>query len=202
MTNSQQEHRIEKYSQKIYEALDTDLLIPTVFLEKEWTIRNTKNYSFYVSKPYPIYFIDALYEMFKDSFTKSEIDPNGTILTSGSPRHMPTPKKRLMIQKRRVNPQWAGGSVKNPKMVWKRLVVRWKENSVTLEYWNRGSKLYLFKDGELDENPSQFMYNILKHLNYPFYVVKDAVRKGIAQNLVRIINIIKTNNIRGWRIEL
>jgi len=199
---TKQPKTLEEYSRRIINTLDVDLLIPKVFLEKEWTIRNTKNYAFYITRPYPIFFIDALYDMFRDAFIKKGINPDGDILTSGSPRHMPTKKKRVIKEKKKFTPTWAGGNVKNPKMFWKHLVVRWKENSVTLEYWNRSAKLYMFKDGELSEKPSDFMYNILKNLNYPMYAVKDAIRKKLVKKLVKIINIIKVNNLRGWRIDL
>ena len=192
----------DRYFQKIRSKVDVNLLIPKVFLEKEWTVRNTKNYAFYVSRPYPIFFIDALYDMFRDAFIKKGINPDGNILTSGSPRHMPTPKKRIVKETQHFAPSWASETVKNPKMSWKRLVIRWKENGVTMEYYNRCARLYMFKNGELNEKPSEFMFNILKNLNYPIYVVRDAVKKGLVWKLIKILNIIQINNLRGWRIDL
>ena len=183
---------VQKKYEMITKKLDIDLVIPRLTPEKNWSVRNAQIYALYVSRELPTFFLRPLKKMFHDALVKKGIDPSGGVKV-GDKSHSPRPRvhlKRYYIQKHFVE-----GKCKIPVDT---LVIRWKERGITLQYWKRNARIYVFKNFFLDENPENFMYNILKTLEYPKYVTIDAIRTNNIRNLEWIVRTIQKNEVRGW----
>lgn len=185
--------------------LDMKLVIPKMVVENEWNFRGTQAYSLYVTREKPLYFIQPLYDMFKDYLESEGTDPDDSVNVGGKTNRHP-PRKILDIKTQYMNRSaMATGRRRRVQVPIRHLVVRLKENGLTFNFWTRAVKIFVFKDHSLGgAEPSQFLYNTLERLEYPRYVAADAVRKGsdIIGKLARLINTIKEKNARGWPMIL
>lgn len=178
--------------------LNEELLIPKVFITNRWNASGVINISTYVARPYPLFRIRPLYHTFYDAFMKNGIDPDGKIRTSPAKKQ----RKRLEIITTYLQKSIIVTGLRNPKIPMHCVVVRWKERGITLRYYNRHALIHLLKHFHLEDKPEDFMFNILKNLNYPMYVIREALIKGKEGKMEKMIKEIEFNNVRGWKIEL
>ncbi|MHA1150383.1 MAG: hypothetical protein ACTSR8_19360 [Promethearchaeota archaeon] len=83
-----------------------------------------------------------------------------------------------------------------------RLVFRPSWAGFTVQVWVRAICLTVYKNYSLDK-PVNFVSSLLTdRLEYPKFVILEAIRKGKVEVLLKEQEQVRINNQRGWRIEL
>ncbi|MHA1280266.1 MAG: hypothetical protein ACTSQ8_24090 [Candidatus Helarchaeota archaeon] len=186
--------------ERIYDRMQPELLTPSVKLERSWTLNGgIVNHYMYLARPFPKFWLNALYECIKNYLELNDMPHNKTTVVGGR-YHRYEAKKILELKRFRINPAFLSGNVKNAFSY--RLVFRPSWAGFTAVFWTRAICVTAYKGYSLDE-PVNFISSLLTStLNYPKYVIFEAIRKGKVEALLKEHEQVRINNQRGWRIEL
>ena len=195
--------QVELNNEKLEDILgnNPDILIPRLFLENSWTLNSSVTIHYmYLKRPKPTFRLGALHRAFEEYLRQNSVDPTASTLVGGR-LHRYEPKPVLSLEKFMMNSKFIAGNANN---VWAwRLTLRASWAGITLCFWTRSSCLYVYKGYHMDNTPTEFITNLLKDtVNYPRFVVMEAVRKNYADRLLQEVSTIWMNDLRGWRIEL
>ena len=183
---------MERYIQRIRDQIKEDLIIPTLYLTNSWETKNITRYSLYVKYPYPLFLMKPIYRMFRDAFLERDIDPDEKL------KFQSKKKDRLEIKETKLNT--IKGPIKDVKG--HSVVARWKEHGFTVQVHPREIAISLYKNVELIEDPTSFVFNMLKKMNYPYYVIRFMVEIDKINSLIITIGKVEMKNALGWQIFL
>ena len=124
MTITMVEDGIKQQTDEILASIDTDLLIPKVFLTKSKNMNGLKILHFYVNRPYPLFLLDPIYETFYNAFLSKGINPNALIQTTGSKNNMNGVKERLSKSSNKISKTFLKTKIKNPKIEMKFVILQ------------------------------------------------------------------------------
>jgi hypothetical protein len=162
---------------------DLDLLVPQLDLVRSWEAQGTKCHYLYVKRPVPLFCLEALLSMFRDALEAEGVE---------------FPDKAVFKSTYEMRRNFGGGC----KVPVHYLVSRWEKNGVTFTFWTRGVQVALFKGFALSEDPPAFVGGVLHNLDYPRYMVEDALRKGEMGSVRRILERVRRGRAMGWPLEL
>jgi hypothetical protein len=186
--------------ERIWNQIEPELLTPKVFLERSWELNGgTKNHYMYLARPFPKFRLGAL-----NNCLKAYLENNGVSVdqktTVGGRYHRYQKKPVLEMKRFRINPVFVSGNVGN-MYAW-RVTFRASWAGFTIVYWTRAVCITTYKGYTLDD-PVGFAVSFLNNtVNYPKYVVREAIEKGKVEVMLKQYKQIQLNNARGWRIEL
>ncbi|MBD3350054.1 MAG: hypothetical protein GF364_01030 [Candidatus Lokiarchaeota archaeon] len=186
--------------ERIWNQIEPELLTPKVFLERSWELNGgSTNHYCYLARLFPKFRLGALKEGFEAYLARNGVSHDQTT-TVGGRHHRYERKPVLELKRFKINPQFIRGNVRN--IYSHRLTFRASWLGFTAVFWVRAVCITVYKNYELDD-PEDFISRFLTDtINYPKFVVEEAIEKGKTEFLLKQHDKVKLNNLRGWRIEL
>jgi len=191
---------MEEQVDYLMSRLEMKLVTPRVVVENDWDMRGAHAYSLYVTKEKPLFFIQPLYEMFRDALIREGVDHESSVRVGGKTNRHP-PRRVLEIKSQNMNNEvMATGRRQRVRVPMMHLVLRRKDNGITMHFWKRAVKVFIFRGFSMNWDLASYIYEMLTNLEYPRYVALDALRQGdeIVGKLARLINDVKEGDARGW----
>ena len=183
---------------------NSDLLIPRLFITNRWALKNSTGKSpiytiaMYIARPIPLIQLNALHDALKQNLVKLGINPSGK-MTVGVRHHRPIlnlSKRKMLVYNNKNKPFWIYYSC---------LTYRSPEK-FTMVVFPRNLTLHLHNDcnmrNSIESNPVNFIKILFNNINYPEFIILEAINCNTTKRLAEKLNTIRWNHKLGWRIQL